>query len=67
MILLSFSNKYGFVSVTNFLMICEKHSYLQLCIKLGIWSLILNLNTCTVINSTVINSPFENAYKVIKI
>ena len=25
-----FVNKYGFVSVINFLMICEKHSYLQL-------------------------------------
>ena len=30
-----FVNKYGFVSVTNFVMICEKHSYLQLSIKLG--------------------------------
>ena len=46
--LLSYSNKYGFVSVTNFLMICEKHSYLQLSINLGILSLILNLYTCAV-------------------
>ena len=29
-------NKYGFVSVINFLRICEKHSYLQLSIKLAI-------------------------------
>ena len=31
-----FCNKYGFVSVINFLMICGKHSYLQLSIKLAI-------------------------------
>ena len=57
--LLSCSNKYGFVSVPNFLMICEKHS--QLSIKLGIWSLILNLNTCVVNNSTGM-LPFINFY-----
>ena len=51
-ILLGFSNKYGFVIVTNFLMICEKHSYLQLSIKLGIWRLVLNLNKCAVNTST---------------
>ena len=45
-----FVNKYGFVCVINFLMICEKHSYLQLFIKLAIWSLILNPNTNAVNN-----------------
>ena len=64
MIFVKFSNKYGFVSVINFLLICEKHLYLQLSIKLGIRSLILNLNTCAVNNFTGM-LLFINSYKLL--
>ena len=60
-----FVNNYGFVSVFNFLMISEKHSYLQLSIKLAIWSLILNLNTSDVNNSIRVVLLFISSYKLL--